>query len=541
MEMNDKDKSEVEKRNEEPLTYHPPGISADWRYDIPNYANSSMGLVSSGNSMAVCGDAVGPSCSSGSMVDSFSPTVWEHSVNTAPLGFSEMNVHNGAGVSDPLSMLKSGLFLPSMSGMLPHSLSQFPADSAFIERAARFSSFSGGHFGDMLNPLGIHQSDSPYFRGGAMMQGPQEVLPGNAYKTLAGRHPQNPEASFAETSKDVSVTPEHGAVEGNSPKNETMVERSREEAKQPVSMSGNDSDEPEFSGGAAQEQGVPSTAKTAGGKKRKRGNQDAEAERSNGTQQHSDETRKNISEIQQKGEQNLTPTGNKSNGKHVKQSSQASDSAKEEYIHVRARRGQATNSHSLAERVRREKISERMKFLQDLVPGCSKVTGKAVMLDEIINYVQSLQRQVEFLSMKLATVNPRLDFNIERLLAKDQMFSARAGPSSGLPFSPEIQMPYPSLNQTQPSIMPPSLPGSGTSSDILRRVINSQLSNMGGGYKESALQLPNAWDGELHNVVQMGFNASSPLDNQETSGSTPTGVPSSTLTGDWMPDVEGKP
>ena len=90
--------------------------------------------------------------------------------------------------------------------------------------------------------------------------------------------------------------------------------------------------------------------------------------------------------------------------------------------------------------VRREKISERMKYLQDLVPGCSKVrkapyyflsreihaqpcamrssfisririglpnavtgllsqcvqvTGKAVMLDEIINYVQSLQRQIE--------------------------------------------------------------------------------------------------------------------------------------------------
>jgi len=36
-----------------------------------------------------------------------------------------------------------------------------------------------------------------------------------------------------------------------------------------------------------------------------------------------------------------------------------------------------------------------MKYLQDLVPGCNKVTGKAGMLDEIINYVQSLQRQVE--------------------------------------------------------------------------------------------------------------------------------------------------
>ncbi|KAJ6349674.1 hypothetical protein OIU77_007119 [Salix suchowensis] len=66
-----------------------------------------------------------------------------------------------------------------------------------------------------------------------------------------------------------------------------------------------------------------------------------------------------------------------------------------DYIHVRARRGQATDSHSLAERVRREKISQRMKLLQDLVPGCNKVTGKVLMLDEIINYVQSLQRQVE--------------------------------------------------------------------------------------------------------------------------------------------------
>jgi hypothetical protein len=45
--------------------------------------------------------------------------------------------------------------------------------------------------------------------------------------------------------------------------------------------------------------------------------------------------------------------------------------------------------------VRRERISERMRYLQELVPGCNKVTGKAGMLDEIINYVQSLQKQVE--------------------------------------------------------------------------------------------------------------------------------------------------
>ncbi|CAA2983370.1 transcription factor bHLH137-like [Olea europaea subsp. europaea] len=84
------------------------------------------------------------------------------------------------------------------------------------------------------------------------------------------------------------------------------------------------------------------------------------------------------------------------------------------YIHVRARRGQATDGHSLAERARRERITEKMKLLQALVPGCDKVTGKALMLDEIINYVQSLQNQIEFLSMKLASTNPMFhDFGMD--------------------------------------------------------------------------------------------------------------------------------
>ncbi|TKY73698.1 dimerization protein [Spatholobus suberectus] len=102
------------------------------------------------------------------------------------------------------------------------------------------------------------------------------------------------------------------------------------------------------------------------------------------------------------------------------------------YIHVRARRGQATDSHSLAERVRREKISERMKVLQRLVPGCDKVTGKALMLDEIINYVQSLQNQVEFLSMKLASVNPMLydlATDIDTLLVRPEKLNSMASPS----------------------------------------------------------------------------------------------------------------
>ncbi|XP_052489333.1 uncharacterized protein LOC105798371 isoform X2 [Gossypium raimondii] len=65
---------------------------------------------------------------------------------------------------------------------------------------------------------------------------------------------------------------------------------------------------------------------------------------------------------------------------------------------VRARRGQATDPHSIAERLRREKIAERMKNLQELVPNSNK-TDKASMLDSIIEYVKFLQLQVKVLSM----------------------------------------------------------------------------------------------------------------------------------------------
>ncbi|XP_043707927.1 transcription factor bHLH74-like isoform X2 [Telopea speciosissima] len=168
---------------------------------------------------------------------------------------------------------------------------------------------------------------------------------------------------------------------------------------------------------------------SSSGKKRRRASetqsqfdsaQGIEAEQKMDASEESSEGPKEQDEKKQKGEQ--SPGANfrgKLTGKQGKDHSQNVEGPKEDYIHVRARRGQATNSHSLAERVRREKISERMRFLQDLVPGCNKITGKAVMLDEIINYVQALQRQVEFLSMKLATVNPELNIDVDRILCKD--------------------------------------------------------------------------------------------------------------------------
>ncbi|KAG5123989.1 hypothetical protein JHK82_030726 [Glycine max] len=158
---------------------------------------------------------------------------------------------------------------------------------------------------------------------------------------------------------------------------------------------------------------------------------------------------------EQTSNKNGKSNANKNNNRETTSAETSKDNSKgsevqnqkPEYIHVRARRGQATDSHSLAERVRREKISERMKYLQDLVPGCNKVAGKAGMLDEIINYVQSLQRQVEFLSMKLAAVNPRLDFNL------DELFTKEVFPSCAQSF-PNIGMPLDMSMSNNPSYLP---------------------------------------------------------------------------------------
>ncbi|KAF8747753.1 hypothetical protein HU200_013159 [Digitaria exilis] len=166
--------------------------------------------------------------------------------------------------------------------------------------------------------------------------------------------------------------------------------------------------------------------------------------------------------------------------KRKRNGSKGPDEEGEGYIHIRARKGQATNRHSLAERLRREKISERMKLLQDLVPGCSKVTGKAVMLDEIINYVQSLQRQVEVWSL----------FNLIRF--------------PGAPSSAPI-----GFSLSQSGMVQEGVHGMA-SSNGLRTVMQEQLNDRD-SFREHASQslqqMPRAMDGWFHNAGQTAYRA----------------------------------
>ncbi|PWZ32723.1 hypothetical protein Zm00014a_028029 [Zea mays] len=177
--------------------------------------------------------------------------------------------------------------------------------------------------------------------------------------------------------------------------------------------------------------------------------------------------------------------------------------------------------------VRREKISQRMKLLQDLVPGCNKVVGKAVMLDEIINYVQSLQRQVEFLSMKLATVNPQLDFNnLPNLLPKDMHQSC--GPLQNSHFPLETSgAPLPYLNQGNPLIgcgLPNGMDNSQSSMHPLDpafcRPMSSQQHPFLNGVSDAASQVGTFWQDDLQSVVHMDMGQQSQQEMAPTSSNS---------------------
>lgn len=280
--MGHKDKFELENRNEDPMDYA--HRASDFGFGVADLANTSIGMVPPENPMAVSkGELIGSSsCSSTSMVHSFGPTRWEHHTNSENLGFCENSVQKSQSTSDtfgtrkvdsvslrtidktfdmswnPTSLtLKGDFFSPNSPAMLPQRLPPFPADSAFIERAARFSWFNGGNFNDMVNPFTMPESMSLYSGGGGMMQGTQEAFAGNRLKSVSGAHSQENELGVGEASKDVSFSVEHVATEGSPRKNERnshSLVGSHHEAKQGIGGSCNDSDEAEFSGAGDQDE-----------------------------------------------------------------------------------------------------------------------------------------------------------------------------------------------------------------------------------------------------------------------------------------------
>ncbi|CAN6324592.1 unnamed protein product [Urochloa humidicola] len=123
---------------------------------------------------------------------------------------------------------------------------------------------------------------------------------------------------------------------------------------------------------------------------------------------------------------------------------------------ISTKRSRAAAIHNESERKRRDRINQKMKTLQKLVPNSSK-TDKASMLDEVIDYLKQLQAQVQVMSrmssMMMPMAMPQLQMSVMAQIAQMAQMAQMA----------QGMMNMGSLAQTgyaglTPPMMPPFVP-----------------------------------------------------------------------------------
>ncbi|XP_044502961.1 transcription factor bHLH62-like isoform X3 [Mangifera indica] len=346
-------------------------------------------------------------CSSEQSSDCFFNPNWEKSTDHSLHFESALSSMVSSPVASNSNMSNESFMIRELIGKLGNiGNSEFSADPGFAERAARFSLFGSRSLNGRTNQFGPSNPEIG-FRSSQLIANEKlkRVSSNHSLKALGHQvnSIQGNKNNPLQDRSELANSQEESSVSEQVPNGEVGVKSSGDfNSKKRKAVSRVKGKEP-----------TPSPSSNTVVTKVIEANDSANSKRNKPTEGNGNENISVKADDETKGD-----AKNSGDEKQNKANTKPSEPPKD-YIHVRARRGQATDSHSLAERVRREKISERMKLLQDLVPGCNKVTGKALMLDEIINYVQSLQRQVEFLSMKLASVNTRLDFNVDALMSKD--------------------------------------------------------------------------------------------------------------------------
>ncbi|XP_062077774.1 transcription factor bHLH62 [Humulus lupulus] len=402
--------------------------------------------------------------------------------------------------------------LPSIgkSMAVNSTVAELSADPGFAERAARFSCFGSRSFNGRTTQLGLNNNSefNPHGHGSSTSRSNNNPLMGHGKLSRVSSSPSLKalESQMGVHEKQNSPLQDRTAGLAANSQDESTVSEQNPNGETGLRVASNEMNSRKRKAAAKGKSKEPASTSSPSTKGVEI-NDNSNAKRSKQT-----EVNKGNDKGSPKTEEETNGNSNGLAGddKQAKSSPKPPEPPKD-YIHVRARRGQATDSHSLAERVRREKISERMKLLQDLVPGCNKVTGKALMLDEIINYVQSLQRQVEFLSMKLSSVNTRLDTNMETLMSKDVFQPNSSAPHPIFPLDSSAQSIYGHPNQ------PNSELHSGISSGAMAhgsmdpldttalfQSLGLQLPQLN-GFSELISQYPQFGEDDLHTIVQMGF------------------------------------
>ncbi|KAI3417107.1 BHLH domain-containing protein, partial [Psidium guajava] len=131
-----------------------------------------------------------------------------------------------------------------------------------------------------------------------------------------------------------------------------------------------------------------------------------------------------------------------------------------------SKRSRAAEVHNLSERRRRDRINEKMRALQELIPNCNKV-DKASMLDEAIEYLKTLQLQVQMMSMANGLCMPPMMFptGIQRIHPSQMAQFSPMGIGMGLGMGmvglncgTHVPVPYVSASTTLHSTVAPNFP-----------------------------------------------------------------------------------
>jgi len=210
------------------LNHHnsPAAAAGNWQFGNPSMS-MSMAIPNSTIPMYQGLQMASSSCPQVSVAsDSFYPNPWNHPPDSQTSGFPENATAatvNNIPIGKPIPLpprLDMGMFLTTNPCILPPSLSDFPADSSFIERAAKFSSFSAGNFGALVNPFGSSESLSPYSNASKSISGAQtpksEVVKDGSMSIDNGSRCQSPMNNQRDNGSGREETPDMANVSGDS-------------------------------------------------------------------------------------------------------------------------------------------------------------------------------------------------------------------------------------------------------------------------------------------------------------------------------------
>ncbi|XP_039796457.1 transcription factor PHYTOCHROME INTERACTING FACTOR-LIKE 13-like isoform X4 [Panicum virgatum] len=137
------------------------------------------------------------------------------------------------------------------------------------------------------------------------------------------------------------------------------------------------------------------------------------------------------------------------------------------------RRTRAAEVHNMSERRRRDRINEKMRALQELVPHCNK-TDKASILDEAIEYLKSLQMQVQIMWMSTGMA-PMMLPGAHQLMPPMSMGLNSAYMPPAAQFLSQIQTVPPFLSNPLPNQIPQISPASTSAPNVTNQVQSNRM------------------------------------------------------------------